>query len=176
MNKKVELSVVGWIIIIGLFAVVCYWFAQPLQPLVSVLTYVQTILKMVIFVVLTIMQFDTILYNNNFKGKIKTFVVVSTLIIQVITMYVLFVNSSEFLRMADYNIIAWFYVALVSIVMLGFVVATVLFIIASLALLYEKINWAIEYPSASGLSSLPVIKYMFKQPKPTKKSNKKVKM
>ena len=176
MNKKVELSVVGWIIIIGLFAGVCYWFMLPLRPLTSILAYVQIILKMVIFVALTITQIDTILDNNDFKGKIRTFIVVSVLIIQVIAMYVLFVNSSEFLRMADYNIIAWFYFALVSIVMLGFVVATVLFIIASLALLYEKINWAIQYPSASGLLSLPVIKYMFKQPKTTKKSNKKVKM
>lgn len=35
MKNEQKLSIVGWLLLIGMFAGLGYWFLQPLQPLTS---------------------------------------------------------------------------------------------------------------------------------------------
>lgn len=181
MNNEDELSLVGWLLLIGMFAGLGYWFLQPLQPLTSLWPCVQTILKGLVFIIMVMYQFMVM----NESGELDevspsvTFVsIVGTVIIHLITIFMFFASFDKAMDAVNSpaNVILMGYG-----IMLGFMtLAYGLFSLALIAtLIYSAglgIIWVLAHPSQV---IAPFAKILFKQPKPPKqekqdKPNKKI--
>ena len=181
MNNEDELSVVGWLLLIGMFAGLGYWFLQPLQPLTSLWPCVQTVLKGLVFIMMVMYQFMVM----NESGELDevspsvTFVsIAGAVIVQLIAIFMLFVSYDNAVDAVNSPVN---YILIAYAIMLLF--ATLAYGIISLALIATLIYsaglgiiWVLVHPSQV---TAPFAKILFKQPKQPKQKkqdepNKKI--
>lgn len=178
MNNERELSVVGWLLLIGIFAGLGYWFLQPLQPTTSLWPCVQVILKGIVLIIIFMYQF-MVLYESGELGSVSpsvTFVsVTGTVIVQLISIFMLFesfdnaygaVSGPVTIILKAYGIMVGFMTFVYGIIILVLIAA----LVYSIGL---GIIWVLSHPSQA---TAPFEKILFKQPKQNKqeKSNKKI--
>ena len=178
MKTENELSLVGWLLLIGMFAGLGYWFLQPLQPLTSLWPCVQTILKGLALIIMVIYQFMVVVEAGELDdvSPSVTFVsIVGTVIIHLIAIFMLFASFDNAMNAVNSpaNVILMGYG-----IMLGFMtLAYGLFSSAFIAMLVYSVGygiiWVLAHPSQV---MAPFAKILFKQPKKEKqeKPNKKI--
>lgn len=180
MNNEDELSRVGWLLLIGMFAGLGYWFLQPLQPLTSLWPCVQTVLKGLVLIIMVMYQFMVVVEAGELDdvSPSVTFVsIAGTVIVQMIAIFMLFVSYDSAVDAVNSpaNVILMGYG-----IMLGFMtLAYGLFSLALIATLVYSVGygiiWVLAHPSQV---MAPFAKIVFKQPKQPKQkqSIKKLKM
>ena len=174
MKTENELSFVGRLLLIVMFAGLGYWFLQPLQPLASLWPCVQTVLKGIVLIIIVMYQF-MVLDESGESGSVSpsvTFVsVAGTVIVQLIAIFMLFesfdnaygaVSGPATIILKAYGIMLGFMTFIYGIIILVLIAA----LVYSIGL---GIIWVLSHPSQA---TAPFAKILFKQPKP----NKKVKM
>ena len=178
MNNEDELSVVGWLLLIGMFAGLGYWFLQPLQPLSSVWPCVQTVLKGIAFIIMVMYQFMVMTEAGELDevSPSVTFVsIAGTVIVQLIAIFMLFVSYDNAVDAVNSSIN---YILVAYAIMLLF--ATLAYALFSLALIATLIYsaglgiiWVLAHPFQV---MAPFAKILFRQPKQEKqdKPNKKI--
>lgn len=181
MNNEDELSVVGWLLLIGMFAGLGYWFLQPLQPLTSLWPCVQTVLKGLVFIMMVMYQFMVM----NESGELDevspsvTFVsIAGAVIVQLIAIFMLFVSYDNAVDAVNSPVN---YILVVYAIMLLLVtLAYGLFSLALIATLVYSVGYGIIWVLAHPFQVMaPFAKILFKQPKQEKqekqdKPNKKI--
>ena len=178
MKNENELSLVGWLLLIGMFAGLGYWFLQPLQPLTSVWPCVQTVLKGLVLIITIMYQFMVVVESDKLEPENPLATLTSvggTVIVQLIAIFSLFVSFDDAMNAVSspVNLILMAYG-----IMLGFMtLAYFLFSLALIAtLIYSAglgIIWVLSHPSQV---AMPFAKILFKQPKQEKQDepNKKI--
>ena len=178
MNDERELSVVGWLLLIGIFAGLGYWFLQPLQPLASVWTCVQTVLKGIAFIIMVMYQFMIMTEAGELDDVSPSITFVSvagTIIVQLIAIFMLFVSYDNAVDAVNSPVN---YILVAYAIMLLF--ATLAYGIISLSLiavLVYSVGYSIIWVLAHPFQVMaPFAKILFKQPKQEKqdKPNKKI--
>lgn len=178
MNNEDELSLVGWLLLIGMFAGLGYWFLQPLQPLTSIWPCVQTVLKGLVLIIMVMYQFMVLVEADELDdvSPSVTFTAVSgTVIIQLIAIFMLFVSFDNAMGAVNSpaNVVLMGYG-----IMLGFMtLAYGLFSLALIATLVYSVGYGIIWVLAHPFQVMaPFAKILFKQPKQEKqdKPNKKI--
>lgn len=180
MNNEDELSLIGWLLLIGMFAGLGYWFLQPLQSLTSLWPCVQTVLKGLVLIIMVMYQFMVVVEAGELDdvSPSVTFVsIAGTVIVQLIAIFMLFVSYDSAVDAVNSpaNVILMGYG-----IMLGFMtLAYGLFSLALIATLVYSVGygiiWVLAHPSQV---MAPFAKIVFKQPKQPKQkqSIKKLKM
>lgn len=178
MKNENELSLVGWLLLIGMFAGLGYWFLQPLQPLTSLWPCVQTILKGLVLVIMVMYQFMVVVEASELDDAdaVTTFTAVScTVIVQLIAIFMLFVSYDNAVEAVNSPVN---YILAVYAIMLGFMtLAYGLFSLALIATLVYSVGYGIIWVLAHPFQVMaPFTKILFKQPKQEKqdKPNKKI--
>ena len=178
MNNEDELSLVGWLLLIGMFAGLGYWFLQPLQPLTSLWPCVQTVLKGLVLIIMVMYQFMVVVEAGELDdvSPSVTFTAVSgTVIVQLIAIFMFFVSFDNAMDAVNSpaNVILMGYG-----IMLGFMTLTYgLFSLAFIAALVYSVGYGIIWVLAHPFQVMaPFAKILFKQPKQEKqdKPNKKI--
>lgn len=177
MKNKNELSVIGWLLLISIFAGLSYWFALPIKLLTSLWPCVQIILKGIIFVVMVMYQWMVVVEPEELDSEnyLVTFVsMIGTAIVQLIAIYSLLVKSSDAFGidsltnfiLAVYALMIWGAVFVYGLLILALIVV-------SIYTIGYGIIWVLAHPSQS---TAPFAKILFKQPKKEKqeKPNKKI--
>lgn len=167
MNNEDELSLIGWLLLIGMFVGLGYWFLQPLQPLTSVWPCVQTVLKGLVFIIMVMYQFMVVVEAGELDdvSPSVTFVsIAGTVIIHLIAIFMLFASFDKAMDAVNSpaNVILMGYG-----IMLGFMtLAYGLFSLALIATLVYSVGygiiWVLAHPSQV---MAPFAKIVFKQPK-----------
>lgn len=174
MRNEPKLSLLGWVVIAGIYLGLAFWFVLPLQPLTSTGTYVQVILKGIVFVITVACQMSMMI-NNDLDNEVSITYFILLVLLQISAMISL-VFSTDFLnKSTENNIIGFLYALVVGAFMIsyGIIIAmTILWMITAGA---ETIDYFIRRRAKYVLPKLPIIKLLFKQPKQFK-PNKKVKM
>lgn len=181
MNNEDELSVVGWLLLIGMFAGLGYWFLQPLQPLTSLWPCAQTVLKGLVLVIMVMYQFMVVVEVGELgdADSFTTFTAVGgTVIVQLIAIFMLFVSYDNAVDAVNSPVN---YILVVYAIMLLLVtLAYGLFSLALIATLVYSVGYGIIWVLAHPFQVMaPFAKILFKQPKQEKqekqdKPNKKI--
>lgn len=181
MKTENELSFVGWLLLIVMFAGLGYWFLQPLQPLASLWPCVQTVLKGLVLVIMVMYQF-MVLDESGELGSVSPSVtlvsVTGTVIVQLIAIFMLFVSYDNAVDAVNSPVN---YILVVYAIMLLLVtLAYGLFSLALIATLVYSVGYGIIWVLAHPFQVMaPFAKILFKQPKQEKqekqdKPNKKI--
>ena len=182
MKTENELSFVGWLLLIVMFAGLGYWFLQPLQPLASLWPCVQTVLKGLVLVIMVMYQF-MVLDESGELGSVSPSVtlvsVTGTVIVQLIAIFMLFVSYDNAVDAVNspVNYILVVYAIMLLLVTLAYgLFSLALISLALIATLYSVgygIIWVLAHPFQV---MAPFAKILFKQPKQEKqdKPNKKI--
>lgn len=178
MENENKLSIVGWLLLIGMFAGLGYWFLQPLQPLTSLWPCVQTILKGIIFIITIMYQFMVLTESGELDSANPLAIFVSTVgtvVVQLIAIFMVFVSYDNAVDAVNspvnYILLAYAIILLLATLVYG------LFSLALIgALIYTVgygIIWVLAHPSQV---TAPFAKILFKQPKQETqdKPNKKI--
>lgn len=169
MKSKPKLSVFGWLIFISIFAGLGYWFSFPIKPMTSLWSYNQTILKVIVFVMTVVYQWNALCYFNPDDDDEKAVPVslIPPAIIQVIA-FVGFMRTESYvvnapdlagMIMSIYYLITTFMTVVYGLIILalGFNFITTL---------CKSITKAVHNPEQTNNS---FAKLLFKQDKSTKK-------
>lgn len=174
MRNELKLSMLGWIVIAGIYLSLAFWFVLPLQPLTSTGAYVQVILKGIVFVITVACQMSMMI-NNDLDNEVSITYFILLVLLQISAMISL-VFSTDFLnKSTENNIIGFLYALVVGAFMIiyGIIIAmTILWIITAG---FENIDYFIRRRAKYILPKLPIVKLLFKQPK-KEKPIEKVKM
>lgn len=180
MKNENELSIVGWLLLIGMFAGLGYWFLQPLQSLTSLWPCVQTILKGIVFIITIMYQFMVLTESGELDSAnpLVTFVsVIGTVIVQLIAIFMLFVSYDSAVDAVN-SPVNYILVAYAIMLLLATLVYGIISLVLIIALIYNigyGLIWVLSHPSQV---TTPFAKILFKQPKSDKKEKpiEKVKM
>lgn len=176
MKNEPKLSLLGWIVIAGIYLGLAFWFVLPLQPLTSTGAYVQVILKGIVFVITVACQMSMMI-NNDLDNEVSITYFILLVLLQ-ISAIISLVFSTDFLNKSTENNIIGFLYALVLgsfLIIYGMIIVMTVFwaIVAG----FNEINRFIRYRAKYILPYLPIVKFLFKQSKQEQpKPNKKLKM
>ena len=178
MKTENELSFVGWLLLIVMFAGLGYWFLQPLQPLASLWPCVQTVLKGLVLIIMVMYQF-MVLDESGELGSVSPSValvsVTGTVIVQLIAIFMLFVSYDNAVDAVNspVNYILVVYAIMLLLVTLAYGIIILVLIAALVYSIGSGIIWVLSHPSQA---TAPFEKILFKQPKKEKqeKPNKKI--
>ena len=178
MKTENELSIIGWLLLIGMFAGLGYWFLQPLQPLTSVWPCVQTILKGIVFIITIMYQFMVLTEAGELDSVnplVELVSIAGTVVVQLIAIFMIFVSYDSAVDAVN-SPINYILLAYAIMLLLATLVYGVISLVLIIALVYSVgygIIWVLAHPSQV---MAPFTKILFKQPKQEKqdKPNKKI--
>ena len=174
MRNELKLSMLGWIVIAGIYLSLAFWFVLPLQPLTSTGAYVQVILKGIVFVITVACQMSMMI-NNDLDNEVSITYFVLLVLLQISAIIGL-ILSTEFLKVStDNNLIGFLYALVVGAFMISYGIIIAMTILWIITAGFENIDYFIRRRAKYILPNLPIVKLLFKQPKQFK-PNKKVKM
>lgn len=174
MKNEPKLSLLGWIVIAGIYLSLAFWFVLPLQPLTSTGAYVQVILKGIVFVITVACQMSMMI-NNDLDNEVSITYFILLVLLQICAIISLVFSTNFLNALSENNFIGFLYTLVVGTfaIIYGMIIAmTILWMITAGA---KTIYYFIRRRAKYVLPKLPIIKLLFKQPKQFK-PNKKVKM
>lgn len=174
MRNELKLSMLGWIVITGIYLGLAFWFVLPLQPLASTGAYAQVILKGIVFLITVACQISMMI-NNDLDNEVSITYFILLVLLQISAIIGLML-STEFLKVSsENNLIGFLYFLVLGsfLIIYGLIIVMTVFwaIIAG----FNEINRFIRYRAKYILPYLPIVKLLFKQPK-KEKPIEKVKM
>lgn len=170
MNNKDELSLVGWLVLIGMFAGLGYWFALPIKPLTAVWPCVQVILKGIVFLMMVAYQIMLVVESDesDYENPLVIAVsVIGTVIVQLIAIFVLFASfDSAFKATGNLgNLILCIYGIVIWLAIFAYGILSLALIITLIYAAGYGLIWVLAHPSQV---TVPFAKMLFKQPKQEK--------
>ena len=176
MKNEPKLSLLGWIVIAGIYLSLAFWFVLPLQPLTSVGAYVQVILKGIVFAITVACQMS-MMANNDLDNKVSITYFILLVLLQ-ISAIISLVFSTDFLnKSAENNFIGFLYTLVLGAFMIIYGMIIAMVALWAITTGVETIDHFIRYRVKYILPRLPIIKLLFKHPRQEQpKPNKKVKM
>ena len=169
MKSKPKLSVFGWIVFISIFAGLGYWFSFPIKPMTAFLSYTQTILKVIVFVMTVVYQLNALKYFDPDDDDEKAVPVslIPPAIIQVIA-FVGFERTESYVvnapDLAGMIMLIYLIITTFMTVVYGFIILALGFNL--ITTLCKSIIKAVHHPEQT---TSVFAKLLFKQEKPTKK-------
>ena len=164
MRNELKLSMLGWIVIAGIYLGLAFWFVLPLQPLASTGAYVQVILKGIVFVITVACQMSMMI-NNDLDNEVSITYFILLVLLQISAIIGL-ILSTEFLKVSiENNLIGFLYALVVGTfaIIYGMIIAmTILWMITAG---FENIDYFIRRRAKYILPNLPIVKLLFKQSK-----------
>ena len=164
MRNELKLSMLGWIVIAGIYLSLAFWFALPLQPLTSTGAYVQVILKGIVFVITVACQMSMMI-NNDLDNEVSITYFVLLVLLQISAIIGL-ILSTEFLKVStDNNLIGFLYALVVGAFMISYGIIIAMTILWIITAGFENIDYFIRRRAKYILPNLPIVKLLFKQSK-----------
>lgn len=164
MRNELKLSLLGWIVIAGIYLGLAFWFVLPLQPLTSTGAYVQVILKGIVFVITVACQMSMMI-NNDLDNEVSITYFVLLVLLQISAIIGL-ILSTEFLKVStDNNLIGFLYALVVGAFMISYGIIIAMTILWMITAGFENIDYFIRRRAKYILPNLPIVKLLFKQSK-----------
>lgn len=164
MRNELKLSMLGWIVIAGIYLSLAFWFVLPLQPLTSTGAYVQVILKGIVFVITVACQMSMMI-NNDLDNEVSITYFVLLVLLQISAIIGL-ILSTEFLKVStDNNLIGFLYALVVGAFMISYGIIIAMTILWIITAGFENIDYFIRRRAKYILPNLPIVKLLFKQSK-----------
>lgn len=164
MNDKRELSLLGWIVIAGIYLGLAFWFVLPLQPLTSTGAYVQVILKGIVFVITVACQMSMMI-NNDLDNEVSITYFVLLVLLQISAIIGLMLSTEFLNKSTENNIIGFLYFLVLGsfLIIYGMIIAMTAFWVIAAG--FDEIDCFIRYRVKYVLPKLPIVKLLFKQSK-----------